>query len=217
MPEDSNRFLKDEGRRLSDENHDLKQELQALRESVRALSALYNISQRITPETDVVNLLSKILDAAMAVLKASDGSLMLMDEELGELVFVVVRGEATGRLEGYRLPKGQGIAGSVAASHKPEIIRDPRRDPRFYASVDETLNFRTRSMVCVPVYLDDGRTLGVINALNKVSDREFTEDDLDLMLVVAQLAATAIRRAERATEQRERQKRRSDLLKNTPT
>jgi GAF domain-containing protein len=53
-------------------------------------------------------------------------------------------------------------------------------------------------MVCVPIHLDDGRVLGVIEVLNKVSDREFTQDDLDLMLIVAQLAATAMRRAERA-------------------
>ena len=43
-----------------------------------------------------------------------------------------------------------------------------------------------------------GRVLGVIQILNKVSDREFTQDDLDLMLVVAQLSVTAMHRAERA-------------------
>jgi GAF domain-containing protein len=50
----------------------------------------------------------------------------------------------------------------------------------------------------VPVYLDESRVMGVIEVLNKVSDREFTQDDLNLMLVVAQLAAVAIHRAERA-------------------
>ena len=214
MPDESLRFLKEEAKRLADENRDQREELTALRESVRALSALYNMSQNITADTDVLSLLSRILDTSMAVLKASDGSLMLMDEETGELVFAVVRGEAVGRLEDFRLPKGQGIAGAVAASRKPEIILDPRRDARFYASVDEALGFRTRSMVCVPIYLDDGRVLGVIQILNKVSDREFTQADLDLILVVAQLAATAMRRAERAAEQLER-KRRAALFKKT--
>jgi len=212
MPDENIRFLKEEAKRLTDENRDLREELTALRESVRALSSLYNVSQRITADTDVLGLLERILDTSMAVLKASDGSLMLMDEETGELVFAVVRGEAAGRLESFRLPKGQGIAGAVAASRKPEIILDPRRDPRFYSQVDEALGFRTRSMVCVPIYLDDGRVLGVINILNKVSDREFTQDDLDLIMVVAQLAATAMRRAERAAEQLER-KRRAALFK----
>jgi Nif-specific regulatory protein len=72
-----------------------------------------------------------------------------------------------------------------------------RLDPRFFARVDEAFGFNTRSLVAVPLVLDDGRVLGVIEALNKVSDREFTQDDLGLLLVVAQLAATAMRRAER--------------------
>ncbi len=216
MPDESTRFLKEEAKRLTDENRDLREELNALRESVHALSALYNMSQKITADTDVLMLLGRILDTSMAVLKASDGSLMLLDDETGELAFAVVRGEAAGRLEGYRVPKGQGIAGAVAISRKPEIILDPRRDPRFFASVDETLGFRTRSMVCVPISLDDGRVLGVIEVLNKVSDREFTPDDLDLLLVVAQLAATAMRRAERAAEQVERRRRAALFQKPVP-
>ncbi len=200
MPDESTRFLKEESRRLADENRDLRQELQALRESVRALSKLYYLSQHITPQTDVLKLLQDILDAAMAVLKASDGSLMLMDEPTGELVFAVVRGLAADRLNGYRLPRGRGIAGSVAASRQPEVILDVRHDSRFYAAVDDAFGFRTRSMVCVPLVLDNNRVLGVIQIINKVSDRDFTQTDLDLMLIVAQLAATAMRRAERAGE-----------------
>ncbi len=200
MPDEATRFLQEEARRLADENRELRDELRALRESVHALSSLYLLYQNITAETDVFQLLSDILDTAMVVLKASDGSLMLTDETTGELVFAVVRGTASESLRGYRIPPGQGIAGSVAASRKPEIVLDVRRDPRFYALVDETTGFKTRSMVCVPLCLDTGRVLGVIQVLNKVSDREFTQDDLDLMLVVAQLAVHAMHRAERAGE-----------------
>jgi GAF domain-containing protein len=198
MPDEATRFLQEEAKRLADENRELREELRALRESVHALSTLYYLSQNITAETDVFKLLSDILDTSMSVLKASDGSLMLVDEGTGELVFAVVRGTAADSLQGYRVPPGQGIGGAVAASRKPEIVMDVRRDPRFYSLVDETIGFRTRSMVCVPLVLDNGRVLGVIQVLNKVSDREFTQDDLDLMLVVAQLAVTAMHRAERA-------------------
>jgi GAF domain-containing protein len=198
MTEESIRFVKEEARRLSEENRELREELRALRESVHALSALYYLSQNISSETDALKLLGNILDSSMAVLKASDGTLMLLDEVTGELVFTVVRGAAAASLTGYRLPSGQGIAGAVAAQKRPEIVLDVRRDSRFFSLVDETVGFKTRSMVCVPITLDNGRVLGVIQILNKVSDRQFTQDDLDLMLVVAQLAATAIRRAERA-------------------
>lgn len=212
MVSDSLKFLKEEAARLTQENHDLRQELSGLRQSARALSALYYFSQQITPQVDVLQLLGHILQSALLGLNASDGSLMLVDEETGDLVFSVVRGDASGRLEGYHLPKGVGIAGWVAEHRQPQTVRDVRRDPRFFAQVDEAFGFNTRSMVCVPVYLDDGRLLGVIEVLNKVSDEEFTQDDMDLLLIVAQLAATAMRRAERAIEAAEREKRRAALL-----
>jgi len=212
MKTDSLRFLQDEAVRLAQENSLLRQEVTALRQSVRALSTVYSVSQNITPEVDVLMLLSEILDAAMAVLKANDGTIMLTDEENGDLVFTVVRGAAADRLVGYRLPKGVGIAGWVAEHQQPQLVRDVRRDPRFYPQVDEAFGFNTRSMVCVPVFLDDGRVLGVIEVLNKTSDRDFTQDDLNLTFVVAALAATALRRAERAIELAEREKRRTTLL-----
>jgi GAF domain-containing protein len=198
MSDESIKFLQEEARRLADENRDLRVALSALQESVRALSELYLIAQEVNAETNVVRLLSGILDSALEVLKASAGSLLLVDEESGELVFTVVRGEKSEELVGYRLPQGQGIAGWVTENRQPQIVLDVRRDPRFFSSVDEAFDFRTRSMVCVPVYLDETRVMGVIEVLNKVSDREFTQDDLNLMLVVAQLAAVAIHRAERA-------------------
>jgi len=212
MTTDSLRFTKSEAARLAAENTELQAELKALRQSVRALSTLYFVSQHITPDVDVMQLLGDILDTALAVLKATDGSLMLTDDETGDLVFTVVRGSAADRLIGYRLPAGTGIAGWVAQHREPQNVRDVRLDPRFYPRVDEAFGFNTRSMVCVPVNLDDGRVLGVVSVLNKVSDKEFTQEDLDLILVVAQLAATAMRRAERAIETAERERRRAALL-----
>ena len=204
MSSDSVKFLKEEAARLAEENGELRQEVVALRQSIRSLSALYYLSQRITPAVDVLRLMGEILDAALGVLKATDGSLMLTDEESGELVFTVVRGAAADRLVGYRLPVGAGIAGWVAAQRQPQIVRDVRSDPRFYPLVDEAFGFTTRTMICVPVTLDDGRVLGVIEVLNKASERGFNQDDLDLVLIVAQLAATAMRRAERAIQAADR-------------
>ncbi len=212
MAQETVKYLREEVRRLTDEVRDLRDGLEAVHASVRALAALYHVSQNITPDTDIFQLLADILDTSLAVLKASDGSLMLQDEATGELVFTVVRSRVSDKLMGYRLPKGVGIAGWVAEHCQPQIILDVRRDSRFFPQIDEAFGITTRSMVCVPVYLDNGRVLGVIEILNKLSDREFNQDDLNLMLIVAQLAATAMRRAERATEEVERRERRAALL-----
>jgi GAF domain-containing protein len=212
MAEDKTKYYREELKRLTDENHDVRESLRLMYESVRAMAALYHVSQRITADTDVLKLLSEILAASLAVLKASDGSLLLLDEATSELVFAVVRGSAADTLVGYRLPKGAGIAGWAVEHREPQIIMDVRRDTRFYSQVDEAFGSTTRSMVCVPICLDNGRTLGVIEILNKLSDREFNQDDLNLILIVAQLAATAMRRAERVTEEIELKERRAALL-----
>jgi GAF domain-containing protein len=216
MPEENVKFLREEVRRLADENRDLRESLRSLNGSVHAIALLYHESQKINADTDILQLLGHILDVSLAVLKASDGSLLLQDEDTGELVFAVVRGKTTDRLTGYRLPKGAGIAGWVVEHCEPQVILDVRHDNRFYPQVDEASGLTTRSMVCAPVSLDNGRVLGVIEILNKISDREFTQDDLNLMLIVAQLAATAMRRAERFSEEAERQQRRAALLHAKP-
>jgi len=192
-------YLQQEIARLRDENRDLKDEVALLRSSVRALSALQDVIQRLTPSANVIALLDDLLASALAVVGAEDGSLLLIDEETDELVFAVVQGAMRLQLTGYRIPRHQGIAGWVAENRKPVVVRDARTDSRFSPAVDERFEFHTRSMACVAL-VDGERVLGVIEALNKASDPDFTDTDRDLLSVVAQLATVAIQRAESCTE-----------------
>jgi sigma-B regulation protein RsbU (phosphoserine phosphatase) len=193
------RFLQMEAARLRQENRDLKDELTLLRSSVRALSALQDLILRMTPTSDIINYLDDLLAAALAVVGASDGSLLLRDEDTEELVFAVVRGAARNKLTGYRLPPGKGIAGWVADTRNPLVVQDVHNDPRFFPQVDESFGFKTQTLACVPL-LDGERVLGVIEAINKSPDRTFTVEDNDLLMVLAQLASVAIIRAEAFSE-----------------
>ncbi|MDX1600008.1 MAG: GAF domain-containing protein [Anaerolineales bacterium] len=192
------RMLQQEVHRLRTENQELKDELSVLRTSMRGLVALQDVINRLTPETDVLVLLDDVLASALAAVGTGDGSLLLVDEETDELVFAVVHGSARDKLTGFRLALGEGIAGWVAENRQPAVIDDVRSDSRFSARVDETFSFQTRSMAAVPL-LDGDRVLGVIEAVNKNHDRPFSRQDQNLLEVVAQLAAIAIRRAESFT------------------
>jgi GAF domain-containing protein len=189
------RFLQSEVTRLRQENLELKEELTVLRSSVRGLAAIQDLINRMGPETNLIALLDDLLASALAVLDTSDGSLLLRDEETEELVFAVVHGEARDALTGFRLPPGRGIAGWVADNREAAIVHDVGSDSRFYPNVDETFGFRTQTLACVPLVVGD-RVLGVIEAVNKRTDREFSTEDHQLLLVVAQLSAVAITRAE---------------------
>jgi GAF domain-containing protein len=198
--DDPVRLLQQEVSRLRGENRDLKDEVAILRSSIQALVGLQDVIDRLTPETDVLILLDDVLASALAAVGASDGSLLLVDDETDELVFAVVHGQARDRLTGYRIPVGEGIAGWVAENKSAAVVEDAANDHRFSPHVDKTFDFQTRTLACVPLLSGD-RVLGLIEALNKDYDREFTDQDRDLLQVVGQLAAVAIRRAEAFTEE----------------
>ena len=92
---------------------------------------------------------------------------------------------------------GTGIAGWVAQHGEPAVIQNARLDPRFSEQVDQSFHFHTHSMICVPI-VSGAKVLGVIQALNKANNDEFNRTDLTLLGVVAQLAATAMTKAEAA-------------------
>jgi GAF domain-containing protein len=185
------RFLQQENARLQEENRILQEQNRALHRYIDALQDLYLATQRITSEKNLLDLLDEILYDAMVVLRAEDGSLLLLDEETDELVFAVVHGDIRGELRGYRIGGDIGIAGWVATEGEPAIVSNPRQDWRFSPQIDEAFGFVTRSILCVPM-LTRGKLVGVIELLNKYNGNKFIETDATLLSILAHVAATAL-------------------------
>ena len=185
------RFLQQESSRLKNENEVLAEEINALRRYVRALQDFQGTVQDFTPEQDVLALLDETMVYALDLLEAEDGSLMLVDEETDEMVFVLVHGAVRQMLEGYRFDRGLGIAGQVAESGEPAIINDVSGVAYFLTEIDERFGFVTQSLVAAPL-IARGRVLGVLEVLNKRSDDGFTKDDASVLAVLATLAALAM-------------------------
>jgi GAF domain-containing protein len=185
------RFLQQENTRLQEENRALQEENRDLHRYIDALEDLYWAAQRITSEENLLDLLEQILYQAMVVLRAEDGSLLLLDEETDELVFAVVHGDIQGQLRGYRISGDIGIAGWVATEGEPLIVNNPRQDWRFSPQIDEAFGFVTRSILCVPM-VTRGKLVGVIELLNKYNGDEFISTDITLLSILAHVAATAL-------------------------
>ena len=185
------RFLQQECTRLKDENQVMVEEVNALRRYVRALQEFQATIQGFTPEQDVLALLDETMVYALDLLEAEDGSLMLIDEDADEMVFVLVHGAVRQMLEGYRFDRHLGIAGQVVESGEATVINDVRGVPYFLPEIDERFGFVTQSLVAVPL-IARGRALGVLEVLNKRSDDGFTEDDASVLSVLATLAALAL-------------------------
>jgi hypothetical protein len=86
------RFVQLQNVRLKADNEALEREVAMLRNVLDALRALQEVSASVTSNTNVMGLLERILESALASIEAHDGSLLLVDDETDELVFVVVFG-----------------------------------------------------------------------------------------------------------------------------
>ena len=198
------RFLQQECARLKDENQVLRDEMYALRRYLQALQNLQETVQRFTPEQDILAMLDDTLRYALELLDASDGSLMLIDEETDELVFVLVHGAVRETLPGIRFDRRQGIAGWVAENAKPVVVNNVLTDMRFLRDMDEKVGFETRALVAVPLAAR-GQVLGVIEVLNKRSGDDFTTDDARLLSILATISASALDYAATVIEAEERE------------
>lgn len=195
MTSDLLRTLRLENSRLKGENQELLDEVLGLRKAIRALNDLQHSLDLITPEANPLALIDRILAAALDAANSDDGSLLLLDEDTGELVFVEVHGSIRETLRGYRLAPGEGIAGWVVQNRKAELVQDVHQDKRFSPSVDRMSGFNTISLMCVPL-VNGERVYGAIEIVNTRSGTSFQSADLDMLLLVARLASLALERAE---------------------
>jgi GAF domain-containing protein len=189
------RFLQQENQRLLNENQLLREEGMALRDYLASLRSLQRAAEMLTAEEDPLTLVNDTLFSALTVLDAAAGSVLLLDPEVDELVFVAATGELGEMLSGRRMPADLGIAGWVATHREPQIVNNVRLDQRFYSVFDEVFQFETVNLMCVPMITRD-RVVGVIEVLNKFNQQEFNEADEDLLSTLAYIAAIAIDRLE---------------------
>ena len=188
VPESETQRFHEELSRLEEENRFLGNELMSLRHFVRSLQDLADASRRRAGPEDTMALLRQILKSSLDAINAEDGSLMILDEDTGDLVFVLAMGRVPQeQIFGFRVPRGRGIAGWVVENQEPTIVDDVRKDDRFFSSVDDHFGFETHTVLCSPI-VGGGRVLGVVEILNKVKGHTFTVDDLTLVTLLCRFA-----------------------------
>ena len=89
------------------------------------------------------------------------------------------------------MPLDNSIAGWVVRHGRSLILDDVQGDTRFYATVDEDLEFVTRSMLAVPLITGQG-VIGALEVINKNDDGAYTSQDVALMEAIASQSAVAI-------------------------
>jgi diguanylate cyclase (GGDEF)-like protein len=118
-----------------------------------------------------------------------------MHSNQNELIFEGARGAAAKRLAYAKLKVGEGIAGWVALHGESVIVNDVTLDRRFNSSFDKASNFKTRSVLCVPL-ISRGQLIGVVELINRKSrSYRFTQRDLTMLTTLLGPIAVSLHNA----------------------
>ena len=173
---------------------DNTQLLSTLERRNRELEVLIEIGKALTSTIDHEDVLNLIMNQISRLLKSQAWSLLLLNEQTGDLTFEVAFSPADTKLKGLQLAAGQGVAGWVAEHGLPLLITDVRDDCRFSAMVNAPSSFEIRSILCVPIRSKD-HILGVIELANGPDETCFSQADLQILSTISDYAAIAIENA----------------------
>ena len=92
------------------------------------------------------------------------------------------------------------------------IVSDVKKDPDYFNGVDQQTQFTTHSILAVPLQVHD-YAIGVLEAVNKAGQAEFTAEDTGVLQTLAAQAAVAIYNARLVANLREANQRLAELDK----
>ncbi|NOR90302.1 MAG: GAF domain-containing protein, partial [Anaerolineales bacterium] len=141
------------------------------------LERLLEISRTMSATLDLIQLLDMIIDVACELTQSEVASILLYDSSAGALRFEASPGMHRDDLREISIPLDSSVAGWIFTNSKPMVIQDAHSDPRVYRRVDEILNYETQSILGVPLSVKT-ETIGVLEAVNKLDNADYTEDDL---------------------------------------
>ncbi|MDG2615679.1 GAF domain-containing protein [Thermoleptolyngbya sichuanensis XZ-Cy5] len=132
-------------------------------------------------------LLEQVLEAITLkvgqVLQAERTTIFLVDVEKAQLWSKVAQGDCfQANSEGdrtieIRLPLNEGIAGYVATTGKSLNISDAYQHPLFNPSIDRQTGYRTRNILCMPIFDTQDQVVAIAQLLNKRGTQPFDPQD----------------------------------------
>lgn len=158
------------------------------------MERLMEINITLNSTLQLNQVLDLIIAKAIEMLECEAGSILLYNKEQDCLHFSASTSADSKTLAGIPVPLTDSLAGTIFSKNIPVIVKNVDKDLRHNSSVAAQINFRTHSLLGVPMRIQD-RTTGVLEALNKKQDT-FTEEDAKILTAIASQAAVAIENAQ---------------------
>jgi len=163
-----------------------------LERKIEERHAVYEVGQIVNSTLDLRDVLMLIATTATHILGVDASTIRLLHESKKELIL----GAYVGLSESYRRKRrikiGKSIAGVVARTKRPLVIKNIKKDRRYlntHIAVEEKLT----SLLSVPL-IRGKRILGVLSVYTR-KERHFVEGNVQLLSMFASQAAIAIENA----------------------
>jgi two-component sensor histidine kinase len=168
------------------------EQAQRLARKEAEIAALREISRAISAALDLEETLQLITRTTAEVMKMDSCSIYLLDPAGEWLVLKATTGLAAEAIGRARLRFGEGLTGYAAMARTPVCSSDAASDPRF-VYVPGTREYAFRSLLAVPLQTA-GKVLGAMN-VQTTAVYEYGPDEIELLSIIADLAAGAIEKA----------------------
>ena len=159
----------------------------ANREHLEIIS-LEEISMLVSSDFELPQVLQQMASKAAQQLKISVCSIYLMEGD--DLVLAATHGFDPSFIGRIRIKVGEGITGTVAKEKQYIALANASQDPR-YKQFPELQEEKYNAMLSVPI-ADKKEVYGVIN-LNSTAIKNFSDDEIYFISIIANLILTAVK------------------------
>lgn len=128
----------------------------------------------------------ELLERTRELMQVDTSAILLIDPLARQLVATAAKGLEEEVRRGVRISVGRGFAGRIARERRPVVLDEVTRDNVVNPILLET---GLKSMLGVPMFAA-GEVIGVLH-VGSLTPRKFTEDDIQLLELVADRASLA--------------------------
>jgi signal transduction histidine kinase len=158
-----------------------------LEQHVKELRILYGLGRSVTSLLDLELVLNRVVEAAVYLTGAEEGSLMLIDEESGDLYMRAARGVGEKHARGFRVRVEDSIAGRVLRTGEPISLGGTQQDDSYKVKT----NYFVKALLNVPLKVGD-EVIGVLAVNNRDAARAFSSRHLRMLIALTDYASISI-------------------------
>jgi serine phosphatase RsbU (regulator of sigma subunit)/anti-sigma regulatory factor (Ser/Thr protein kinase) len=164
----------------------------APKEALDRLEDVQQVTEAGLAYLDLEDLLNELLTRIKQILEVDTAAVLLVEDDGRTLSARAAKGLEEEVERGFQLPIGRGFAGRVAATRAPVMI--PDLDHSEIAVVNPLMREKqVRSLLGVPLIIEGG-VIGVLH-VGTLTQRDFSEADVELLRLVADRVALSIERS----------------------